>query len=158
MKHFSLFLIIVCSLLSAPAVMAQRNGAQGADREQWFKEMREYKHAFLAKELNLSKDQQRRFFAIYDDMMSQTGKLASETRALTEKVQNAGDKATDADYDRAIEAMANQKVKEGEIERDYINKFKTVLTKKQLFQLKTAERKFARDIMKHHRRLRNEKK
>ena len=41
--------------------------------------------------------------------------------------------------------------------KEYFEKFKTVLTKKQLFLLKGAEMKFNRDMMKHNNRLRHKK-
>lgn len=133
---------------------AQRNGGDD-NREQWFKEMRDYKHAFLAKELDLSRDQQRKFFPLYDEMEDETAKLNQETRQLEEKIAKTGDNVTDIEYDKATEALFEQKSKEGEIEKSYLKKFQPILSKKQLFMLKGAERKFTRDIMKHHRRLRS---
>ena len=50
------------------------------------------------------------------------------------------------------------KGKEAAVEKQYFAKFKTVLTPKQLFQLKRAERKFTDKLMKEHSKARAGKK
>lgn len=153
MRSITLFTLIASLLLQCTAAMAQR--PDNDEREKWFKEMRDYKHSFLAKELDLSRDQQRKFFPLYDDMEDETFRLMNETRQLEEKVTRDGDNVSDIEYEKAAEALFEQKSKEGEIEKAYMKKFQPILTKKQLFMLKGTERKFTRDIMKHHRRLRS---
>lgn len=150
------FYIVLIAIFLMPVAASAQQKAPAQSREQWFKEMREYKHQFLAKELGLTKAQEKQFYAVYDEMDDKLLEVGEETRALENKVKSAGDKATDVDYDRAIDAIISQKAKEGEIERTYMTKLKTILNKNQLFQLKAAERKFAKDIMKHHRRLRSQ--
>lgn len=153
MRSITLITLITSILLQCQTVLAQRQANE--DREKWFKEMRDYKHTFLAKELELSRDQQRKFFPIYDEMEDETGKLVHETRQMEDKVIKDGDNVSDIEYEKAAEILFEQKSKEGEIEKTYMKKFQPILTKKQLFMLKGAERKFTRDIMKHHRRLRS---
>lgn len=155
MKHFSFFILTIAFLINGAAAAAQPKNSTDNDRQKWFKEMRDYKHNYLAKELDLSREQQRKFFPVYDEMEDETNRLSQETRQLEDKVAKEGDKATDIEYEKATEALFEQKCKEGEIEKTYMKKFQTILSKKQLFQLKGAERKFTRDIMKHHRRLRS---
>lgn len=154
MRPIAIVTLLASIFFMSIPVAAQRHGGDG-NREQWFKEMRDYKHAFLAKELDLSRDQQRKFFPLYDEMEDETAKLNQETRQLEEKIAKTGDNVTDIEYDKATEALFEQKSKEGEIEKSFLKKFQPILSKKQLFMLKGAERKFTRDIMKHHRRLRS---
>ena len=54
--------------------------------------------------------------------------------------------------------MFETKSKEGAIEKQYFAKLKSVLTPKQLFQLKRAERKFTDKLMKEHSKARAAKK
>jgi len=148
MKRVLTFAIIV--LLTVPAIWAQPDGIQ-QDRKRWFREMTQYKHEFLAKELSLTKEQEEKFFPMYDKMESETRELNRQARSMEKTVQDKGDKATDLEYEKAAEALQELKGKEGAVETRYFNDFKTVLTKKQLFQLKQAERKFTHMIMNHHR-------
>lgn len=156
MKHLAFFLLSVTLLVNGLTASAQpKCCANSEERQKWFKEMREYKHNFLTKELDLSREQQREFFPLYDEMEDLTFQLINETRLLERKVADNGDKATDIELDKATEALFELKCKEGEIEKNYLKKFQPILSKKQLFLLKRAERKYIRDIMKHNRRLRS---
>lgn len=150
-------IITILTLIAIALPVVAQKQADDAEREQWFKEVREYKHQFLAKELQLNKEQQKKFFTLYDEMEDENTRIANEAKREEEAVVAKGEKATDADYERATELLYDQKAKEGEVEKTYMKKFQNVLSKKQLFQLKGAERKFTRDLMKHHRRLRQDK-
>lgn len=127
-------------------------------RRQFFKELRDYKHNYLAKELSLSKDQQQKFFPVYDEMEDNVAEMNEETRLLEKKVSDNMEDATDLELDKATEALYELKIKEGETEKDYAEKFKSILSKKQLFQLKNAERNFNRELLQHQSRLRRRAK
>jgi hypothetical protein len=49
------------------------------------------------------------------------------------------------------------KLREGQIETAYFQKFARILTKKQLFLLKRAETRFTRSMLDHHRAARTQK-
>lgn len=156
MKHTILAYIIFSFMLSASQLYARDNDQEEntVDRQRFFKEMRDYKHRYLARELGLTKDQQNRFFPVYDEMEDETTKINDETRDLERRISESSDDVSDLEYDKATEALFDLKIHEGEIEKEYMNKFKDVLTKKQLFSLKSAERKFNRELMLHQMRLR----
>lgn len=129
------------------------------DTEQWVKEVRDYKHAFLAKELGLSREQQPKFFKVYDAMDDEIARVNSETRKLERRISEMPPTdVTDLEYDMATEALFNQRSKESEIELRYLPEFKEILTKKQLFELKNAERKFSMNMMRRHHELRRNKR
>ncbi len=136
---------------------AQDNHKEGKDKKQWFAEMKEYKHKFLSKELELTPQQEKDFFAMYDELGEKVFELNKESRQMAKNIKAAGENVTELEYEKAAEAMFEVKWKESELEKEYFEKFKTVLTKKQLFLLKGAEMKFSRDMMKHHNRLRHKK-
>lgn len=123
------------------------------DRAKWFKEVSEKKHKFLAKELDLKKDQEKPFFDLYDSMEDEIRQVQNNTRKMEKRVNEAGDDATDLDYEKASDALYEAKQKESAIELKYKEEFKKILTPKQLFKLKGAERKFTRDLMEHHQKI-----
>lgn len=62
-------LILIALMMVAAATAAPSAEAQGkASREQWMTEMRQYKRNYLAKELELTKEQQNKFFPLYEAM------------------------------------------------------------------------------------------
>ena len=149
--------IIAISLifLSSLATWAAPQGR--GDRSQWMTEMRQYKRAYLTKELDLSSQQESKFFPLYEDMEDEIARINDEARSLEKKVADM-DNATDADYEKVTEAVYNAKTREAAIEREYLDKFKTILSPRQMFRLKAVERSFNRELMKQHHRLRSRAK
>ncbi|MDE6309355.1 MAG: hypothetical protein K2L81_04080, partial [Muribaculaceae bacterium] len=70
---------------------------------------------------------------------------------VEDEIKAKGDEATDEDYERASEKLFNIRSREGAVDLKYYDKFKEILTKRQLFQLKGAERKFTREMVKYYR-------
>ncbi|MCM1021626.1 MAG: hypothetical protein NC343_05515 [Muribaculum sp.] len=131
--------------------MAQGKGPQSKpDREEWFKEMRQFKHRFLVKELELTKQQQDEFFPLYDSMQGELEKLQDGIRRSDRKIARAKCDVSDADYLQAARLATEMKSREGAVEEMYFDKFSKVLSAKQMFQLHFAERKFMREVMKQH--------
>ncbi len=149
-------LILLAAIAWGASGRAQRD--DDGQYSEWVKGVREYKHKYLAKELELSRDQQRKFFALYDQMEDEAVRLNNEVRELEGRIYRQGDEATEADIDAATQAIFNLKTREGAIELNYLPKFKEILTKQQLFKLKGAERKFMREMIKYHRHRRGPKK
>ncbi len=151
------FIPLMCALLFMALVPAKALAQQlnEDDRNRYVNQIRAYKHDFLAKELGLSKAQQDAFFELYDAMEDRTMDLGGEVRDLEKKASAAG--ASDEEMAAAAVALYSQKMREGEIEMEYYEKFKGTLTPAQLVALKSAERKFTQELMRQHRRLRGEK-
>ncbi len=146
-------LIFIAMLMMAAAAIPQAYAQGKTSRQQWMSEMRQYKRSYLAKELDLSKEQQNKFFPLYEAMEDECAQLDEDTRQMERRIADAAD-ATDLEYEKAADAMYDTKVKQAEIEKEYAAKFKEVLSAKQYFNLKDADRKFARDMMRQHHRLR----
>ncbi len=119
-----------------------------AQRQQWYDNMIQTKIDYLAKQMSLTSDQKEKFEQTYKAMANETGRLTRDTRNLERQVSKKAD-ATDLEYEKASEAIAELKSKEGAIELKYYRQFKTFLSKKQLFQLKIAENKWMDTIMQH---------
>lgn len=155
MKRLLFLTFMILSLAGCFDLSAARQ--QQGDREQWMTEMRQYKRAYFSKELDLPRDKQEAFFSLYEEMEAKVAKIDDDTRALERRVADLKD-PSDLEYQKATEAIYDAQVKTSAIEREYMDKFAKVLTPKQLFMLKGVERKFAREIMKQHHRLRSKMK
>ena len=150
-RNICLILVIAAmSAISSPSLHARGN----IDREQWMNEIQQYKRGYFAKELGLTKEQQDKFFPLYEEMEQQTHRIEEESRIMEKRVSEAED-ATALEYEKATEALYDAKVKEADLEREYMVKFKEILDSKQLFELKAVERKFTREMMRQHHRIRS---
>lgn len=138
-----LLLPLMMMLLTAVTMHAQK-----VDREEWNNELNEFRHDFLAKELQLTDAQKTKFFALYDAMSRERRTLRRQVRKARKELDAKGTAAKEADYAsfNKLEFEANGKI--NDIETKYYKQFKGVLTAKQLSRLKEAEDKFAKTIRK----------
>jgi conjugal transfer/entry exclusion protein len=107
--------------------------------------------------LELSRDQQNKFYPLYEEMEDQINKINDDARSMEKRVGEMTN-PSDLEYEKATEAMYDSAVRCAQLERDYMDKFQNILSRKQLFKLKSVERKFSREVMKQHNRLRSKAK
>lgn len=136
MRKFTLLILLVIAAV-IPAMAQQK----GKDREAMRREIHEFKLKFLAQEMELKEDQQKKFFDLYNQMTDEKVKVFKETKALEKKLADSAD-ASEAEYDAVSKAITAAKEKDAEIDKRYDEKFKQFLTSKQIFKMKGAEEKF----------------
>lgn len=139
MRRILMIFLVALMAMSVPA-MAQ-NARKGKPTEKMWKEMQEFKLKFLAQEMELKDDQQKKFVELYSQMSSEKRQLFNETRKLEKKLQDDKN-ASDSEYAAVSKALTEAKEKDAEIEKRYDDKFQTFLSAKQIFKMKAAEEKF----------------
>ena len=148
-KQLIAFALVSCSILPA---IASGSCPGKKDQEAWRKDLQQHKANYISKELNLTEEQREKFLPLYLEMDNQLDELARSAREAERAVAKKDGAATDADYDKATEAMFQLKSKESKVEMQYLGRFSKILTKRQLFLLKDSERKFMRKVFDQHRR------
>lgn len=152
MRKLTLLLLLVFAAVIP--VCAQH---KGKDRENMRKEIKEYKMKFLAQEMELKDEQQKKFFELYSQMSDERMKVMSERLKLEKKLAN-NKSATDEEYKEVMSSIASAKEKEAEIEKKYDEKFSQFLSQKQIFKMKAAEEKFNDRMREMHHKKRGDKK
>jgi hypothetical protein len=132
---------IIILLIAILTVSATGFSQKSSDKEAKLKELKEFKMKYLAQEMGLKEDQQQHFFELYQQMQNEKKDAISDAAKLKKKVQEDKN-VNDKDYDKASQAWADAKIKEGEIDKKYESKFKEFLTSKQIFKMKEAEEAF----------------
>jgi len=148
-------LLIITLLLTALAPMAAQNRCR--DRQAMRREVEEFKLKFMAQEMDLKEDQQKKFFEVYRQMSDEKEKLFKETKALEKKLADS-ENATEAEYENVSKAITAAKEKDAEIEKRYDEKFSQFLTSRQIFQMKSAEHKFREKMHEMRQKRRSEKR
>ena len=138
MKRIVSILILTIALSSA--VMAQNN------RTKFATDMYQAKHEMILQALGLTMTQQKQFMPLYEQMEREIYEVNRNARALANEVEKKKN-PSDKDYEAAASALSNTRMREGEIEAKYFDKFSKILSKKQLFLLKQAETKFTREML-----------
>ena len=143
-------LIIATILICATQVLvtAQNKPEQ---RHKWMQEMTNAKVEFVNKELEITKEQKEEFNQLYKQYLSELHKIHSETHALRRSIE-AKQNATDLEYETAADAMFKLKSKEGAINEKYYEKFKKILTSRQLFKFQKAEDVWTKRLMKYRKK------
>lgn len=161
MKPFRLVsALLLCASVWTTPVVAQTTAEPATgeyNREQYITVIRSYKHDFLARDLDLSRERQRAFFESYDAMEDELLQLNDDTRELERRINNSAE-TSEVELEAAAAAIYGQKGKEAEIEARYYDLFKQQLTPRQLFRLRGAERRFNQHLMRHHRRMRSDER
>lgn len=155
-RNFIIYSALLLAIILPQSTAAQLKSAENL-RAKWFSELRQVKRNYFIKELDLDREQQNKFFPLYEEMEDKTFRIDDEARQMEQRIADAKD-ATDTEYEKTAEALYDADVQTAQIRREYMDKFKTILTRRQLFELKGVEKKFSREMMRQHHRLRNEKK
>lgn len=142
-KTILAILLTVLTISAADAQGQKRDGRM----TQWLEEMRQLRTGFIVKELELTNEQKEKFVPLYEAMCRDVEKLMHDTRSLERTVRRKGAAASNLELEKASEALYESKGKENVIEMRYFNKFKSILTPQQLFNLKHAEHKFNKQLM-----------
>lgn len=138
MKRILPILVLVMAIATTATAQSSRT--------KFATDMYQAKHEMIIQELGLTQTQQRQFMPLYEQMEREIYQVNRNARALANEVEKKKN-PTDRDYEAAASALSNTRIREGEIEAKYFDKFSKILTKKQLFQLKQAEVKFTREML-----------
>lgn len=147
MKKYLLILMMIFGC--CVTVFAQNQDRQ--TKKDMGKELLEFKLKFLAQEINLKEKQQQKFFDLYTRMWEEKHSVFKEAVALKKKVKD-NKNATDADYEAANAAMVKAREMDAAIEKKYDEQFATILTSKQIYQMKNAEEKFRQKLHEMHKK------
>ena len=138
MKRILPILVLVMAIATTATAQSSRT--------KFATDMYQAKHEMIIQELGLTQTQQRQFMPLYEQMEREIYQVNRNARALANEVEKKKN-PTDRDYEAAASALSNTRIREGEIEAKYFEKFSKILSKKQLFQLKQAEVKFTREML-----------
>ena len=128
-------------VIAITAAATAQNG-----RTKFATDMYQAKHEMIIEELGLTPTQQKQFMPLYEQMEREIYQVNRNARALASEVEKKKN-PSDRDYEVAASALSNTRMRDGEIEAKYFEKFSKILTKKQLFQLKQTEVKFTREML-----------
>lgn len=145
-------LIFVLSLCFV-SVEAQERKRGNFDIEKLRKERAE----FFVKELELTPAQAKNFIPLLNELMEKKFQVNREARRANRALMQNSSK-TDADYYKAIELGLDGRIKEAEIQKEYLLKMKAVLPAEKLYKYAQVEMKFMEKTLKDHKQRAGKKK
>lgn len=133
-------LSVVCSL-SAYAQGGKQH--RNFDREAF----QAKRNAFITAEVGLTPDEAAAFIPLCNELQEKMFEVGRNCRKLSKDLKH-NENVTDADYMKVIDECVAVRIKEAQLEKEYYEKFKKILSPKKLYKYRRAEFKFARDFMK----------
>lgn len=134
---------VACSVVFSFSAHAQ-SGKQhrNFDREAFFAK----KNAFIMAEMGLTPEEAASFIPLCNELQEKMFEAGRECRKLSKDLKH-NENATDADYLKVIDECVSVNMRQAQLEKEYYEKFKKILSPKKLYRYKRAEGKFAREFM-----------
>ena len=134
---------VACSVVFSFSAHAQ-SGKQhrNFDREAFFAK----KNAFITAEMGLTPEEAASFIPLCNELQEKMFEAGRECRKLSKDLKH-NENATDADYLKVIDECVSVNMRQAQLQKEYYEKFKKILSPKKLYRYKRAEGKFAREFM-----------
>jgi hypothetical protein len=140
-RVFLTFIVaILCSAIDSSA-QEQKSDKQSPRKEFWDK-----RNAFIALEINLSADETSKFFPLENEFQQKKVAIGRECRTFNRDSRDK-EKLTDVEYLKLIECDLDARMKEIQLEKEYLEKFKQILKPEKLYKYRAADAKFTREIV-----------
>lgn len=111
-----------------------------------FDHFKQNKRSFITQHASLSQTEADKFFPLYFELQEAKRKLNEESLNLIRKGKESG--ASEATYEEIIEHISDNKIRMARLEKNYLDKFRNILSYKQLFLVQEAEMHFHRKMLK----------
>ena len=102
--------------------------------------------AFFTERAGLTEDEANAFFPLYNELQQKKRDLNRETRRIMR--QEGGVAPSEEQSLKAIDAIAETNIKIAELEKEYLQKFKKVLSASKILKIQNAEEQFNSQILK----------
>lgn len=106
------------------------------------------KKDFIKNELNLTADEEKAFWALYDKMGEEIKSQKQQKNAIGKELRAKKDALTDAEFKTKGEELINIDQKINEIKRSYFHKMGAVITYKKVVKLHHVEQRFKKELLK----------
>jgi hypothetical protein len=135
MKKY-IYLLVIVATISLNA-MAQKGGRLEA-----------MKIGFITERLNLSSDEAKVFWPVYNKFTDDIKKLRQSSKGKISEEMADMPAMTDAEAEKVLNDMVNFKIQEADLLKKYAAEFKKVLPVKKVVLLFKAENDFKRELLK----------
>lgn len=142
-KNIILLLFLCVSFIS---INAQERSGGNFNIEKF----RKSRADFFVKELELTPAQAKLFLPLLDELMEKKFLLNRDVRK-NHRALNQKSSKTDSDYYKSIDMALDARVKEAEIQKEYIQKMKAVLPAEKLYKYHHVEMKFMEQALRQNR-------
>ncbi|MDH6534974.1 hypothetical protein D0T51_07905 [Parabacteroides sp. 52] len=138
------------SLLFSTGASAQQGQQENRKNRQFDREAFEAKrNAFITAEVGLTPEEASLFIPLCDELRRKKFEIGHVCRKLSREIQKQKE-PTKEEYQQAIDECLQAGIKEAQLEKEYYEQFKKILSPEKLYKYREAEFKFIHQFMKDH--------
>lgn len=138
----TLIAFLFCSSLSLSA-QEQKEEKRKFDKEAY----QAKRNAYITAEIGLTADEAGDFIPLDNEFRQKMFEIGRECRRLWRE-NRSKEKISDDNYLKLIDCQIDSKLKEAQIEKEYFEKFKKILSPEKLYKYQQADAKFMKEFMK----------
>lgn len=127
----------------------------GTAQERRREEIESFRIAYFTRQLNLTSEEAKKFWPVYNEMQAEIQKLQKERRNRHRDLRDNQDNISDAELEKSINEEMASRQKELDIEKKYHERFKQILSMKKLAIFYRAQEGFKRELI---RKLQDQKR
>jgi len=145
-----IFLLLLGLTSMNLSLFAQRDEKRRAE----FEEFKEKRVAFITQAMNLTADEAKAFWPLFNELQEKKFDLNQQTRkAVFEftKKEKEGKDHTESEYKEIVNIIAQSKIKDAQLEEEYTAKFAKIISYEKIFRYQQADLQFARQMLRQQR-------
>ena len=123
------------------AQISQNNSGSFSAQEYWKR-----KHEYLAEKAELTDSEKDAFFPLYDELNKKKRELNHKVRQQNQAVQKSCN--NEEECLKALDLAADTNIRIARLEKEYLEKFKQVLSASKLLKIQNADEEFNSSILK----------
>lgn len=144
MKHKILFVLLSFFLMGVTSLYSQEK--QGKQRHFDVDKFKKEKAEFIKNEVGLTEAEAKAFIPLMNELMDKKFELNRANRKKARELRSKKEKIT-SDYDFLIEANFDNRAKELQLDKEYYQKFKKIISSEKIYKYQKAESKFMRRMV-----------
>lgn len=138
-RYILLFLSVICL-----AVSAHEQNGQGRQR-MTPQDFQNKQKEFIIQHAGLTEEESEAFFPLYFELQGK--KLEANRRVWKQARAEKSSERTEQECDMIIVALADVKIECATLEKEYLEKFRKILSAKKLMRVQMAEDRFQRELL-----------
>lgn len=146
MNKIFLITFVAVSMIFSLETQAQENARDRKDRNFDREAFEARRNAFITAEVGLTPEEAAEFIPLCDELRRKRFEIGRECRRQSREISK-NDNPTADEYAKAIDLCLEVSIKEAELDKQYYEKFKKILSPEKLYKYREAEYKFARQFM-----------
>ncbi len=140
MKKASILIVMLCGFL--PLLWAQGDKKPRLTKE----EFRDRQRTFITERAELTKEEAEKFFPLFFELQDRKQVLNDKAWKLMRKGKD--ERTTEEQYGEILKGIYDARIASEELEKEYFQKFRKILSNKKIYMVQRAEMRFHRNLLK----------